>query len=306
MKQFVILDEREIWHAPACEAARVFGYEAKRIYTGTQMPVGALGFIRTHADKLALAKNQDDYKVMSSRGIVIQDRAQVEVYENKTEQFNRWGRWMPATWVFTDQEAAMRASFDLPYPIVSKANEGASSVNVRIYNTHAELQKHIHDVFAGRVMVNSCSGVNGRTKFPQSGYVLLQEFIPHTITWRVNAIGDHRALFKRYCYKHKQVAQTGNVEPVLQLGNFELCILDFANDIFKDLDTKWCAIDILHDECRDRLVLLETSLAWPWPSPGACMHAPLFKPDGTWERAWSEMWYSMFEQVAEGVWARPE
>lgn len=305
MSEFVILDEREIWHESACLAAREFGYNAKRVYCGTQMPQGSLGFIRPHADKDTLVKNQSDYQLMATRGVVIQDRAQVEVYENKTEQFNRWGKWMPETWVFTDEETAIQAAFELPYPIVSKANEGASSVNVRIYNNMTALQHHIHEVFAGHVMVNSCSGVNSRTRFPQKGYVFLQRFIPHTTTWRVNAIGDARAIFKRFCYKHKPVAQTGNVQPVMELDSFVLCVLDFANDIFNDIGSKWCALDILHDEERNKLVLLETSLAWPWPSPGACMQAPLFRNEKKTAHVWKDMWHSMFEQVREGVWAKP-
>jgi glutathione synthase/RimK-type ligase-like ATP-grasp enzyme len=237
--------------------------------------------------------------------MVIQDAGQVEVYENKTEQFRRWGKWMPDTWVFNNAEAAMEVAFELPYPIVSKANEGASSVNVRIIPTKHDLERHILDVFSGRVMVNSCSGVNSRMRFAQNGYIFLQRFIPHQITWRVNAIGEARAIFKRYCYKNRPVAQTGNVDPVLEIDPFVERLLTFSDEVFKDLGTKWCAIDILHDEATDKLFLLETSLAWPWPSPGACMSAPLFKPDGTWQWSWNKMWHCMFEQVEEGVWARP-
>lgn len=305
MKAFAILDEREIWHAKACAAAVDFGYTPKRIFSGEEMPQGSLGFIRTHADQKALRKNQEDYRIMTSRGVVIQDAAQVEVYENKTEQWRRWGAWMPGTQVFTDKEEALAASRIFAYPIVSKANEGASSVNVRILYNEGQLQQHIEDIFAGRMLVNSCSGVTGRTRFPQNGYVFLQTFIPHRITWRVNAIGNDRAIFKRYCYRHKSVAQTGNVEPVLRLDEFTERLLEFSNRVFDSIKSRWCAIDVLHDELSDRLFLLETSLAWPWPSPGTCMQAPLFKRDGTWQRTWHEMWYSMFEQVEEGVWARP-
>lgn len=300
-KEFAILDEREIWHIPACSAAIEFGYDAKRIFTGTQMPMGAVGFIRTHADPQTLRRNKEDYIVMDSRGDVIQDAAQVEVYENKTEQFRRWGTWMPDTWVFTDRERALAAVHDLPYPIVSKANEGASSVNVRIINSAAHLAQHIYDVFEGRVFVHACSGVQGRTRFPQRGYVFLQRFIPHTVTWRVNAIGNARAIFKRFCYKNKPVAQTGNVVPVLALDDFTHRLLEYSNGVFANLNTKWCAIDILHDTAEDRFKLLETSLAWPWPSPGDCMRAPLFGSS----RVWGQMWHCMFDQIEEDVWARP-
>lgn len=303
--KFVILDERDIWYRAACSAAAEFGYDAKRIFRGTQMPAGSLGFIRTHADKEALLINQEDYNIMASRGVVIQDKAQVNVYENKTEQFLRWGRWLPETWVFTDEASALEMTSEMPYPIVSKANEGASSVNVRIIKNKAALEQHIRDVFAGRVLVNACSGAGNKAKFSQKGYVLLQRFIPHTTTWRVNAIGNARAIFKRYCYKNKPVAQTGNVDPVMQLDSFTERLLEYSEAVFEDIGSKWCAIDVLHDEASDQLFLLETSLAWPWPSPGACMQAPFFRNGLISSRVWKEMWYCMFDQVEEGVWAKP-
>ncbi len=295
MKQFVFLDEREVWWKAAIEASREFGYTGKRIIRGTQMPEGALGFIRPHAEPAALRLNQLDYTQMCQRGVVLQDTGQMTCYEDKTLQYHRWGRWMPRTWVFNSLATAMEALAGLPLPIVSKDNEGASSINVRILKTAVELQKHVVDVFAGRVTVNPCSG--GRS-FQQRGYVFLQEFIPHKVTWRVNAIGNARGIFMRRNYPDRPVAQTGNTDPVKVLDPFCERLLDWCDMVFDCLDTQWCALDVLDADGEFRL--LETSLAWPWPSPGDCDNATLFRS----KYRWIDMWRCMFSQYAEGAWVR--
>lgn len=295
MNQFVVLDEREIWHRPMIQAAKEFGYAGRRIRRGEEMPQGSLGFIRPHADPAVLRINQMDYLTMCARGEVLQDAGQMTCYENKTLQFERWGHWMPPTWAFTSLETALAAIGELPFPIVSKANEGASSYNVRIIETPDALRAHIEDVFAGRVMVNPCS--SGGRSFKQSGYVLLQEFIPHEVTWRVNAIGNARGIFKRRNYPDRPVAQTGNTDPVKTLDSLMEALLDYADRVFADIKSKWCALDILHVGGTE-FKLLETSLAWPWPSPGDCNAATLFRSP----YIWIDMWRCMFQQYAEGAW----
>lgn len=231
---------------------------------------------------------------MAERLLMIQDAAQVEVYENKSEQFHRWSKWMPETWRFTELEPAVEFLKAAPFPLVSKADVGASSVNVRILDSRAEAARHLQSLFGEGIPVNH--GADRAPKTLQKGYALLQRFIPHKITWRVNAIGDARAIFQRYCYPDRPVAQTGNVEPVMKLTNQHRSLLDYANKVFSDIGTKWCALDILQDT-DGTWKMLETSLAWPWPSPGKCNEAPIFGSS----RSWIQMWDVMFEQVAAGA-----
>lgn len=301
---FYILDEREVWHKAACEAAQRAGYQAKRIFSGHRYDVafhpGDVGFIRPHADWRQLPENRDDYARMVAAGMtVIQDAQQVAVYENKSFQFEKWGNWMPDTWRFTNAEAAQAFIASADYPLVSKADVGASSVNVRILQNRKQTELHIAQLFGDGVKVHH--GANcPQTK--QKGYALLQRFIPHTTTWRVNAIGDARAVFKRYCYKDRPVAQTGNVDPTYEMNDELESLLEYADRVFAAIGSKWCALDILKD-VDGSWKLLETSLAWPWPSPGDCDNGTIFRSGG---KKWIQMFDVMFDELERGAWTANE
>lgn len=289
MKCFV-LDEREIWHRAVCEAARNHGLEAQRIFRGEQVTgCSGIGFIRPHAEPAALRRNHSDFAIMSDRLLMIQDAAQMALYEDKSGQFARWADWMPATWRFTNlNEALTFVTQDAPYPLVSKADVGASSVNVRILPNRDEAARHIRAIFGAGLRVQHCAG---RSESVQRGYALLQRFVPHDVTWRVNAIGRARAIFRRFNYPDRQVAQTGNVEPVTALNDETESLLEFSDRFFNHAETQWCAIDVLKEGSEWRL--LETSLAWPWPSPGTCNSAPIFRS----KHQWLGMFEAMFDEL---------
>lgn len=289
-----VLDEREVWWKAILEAGARAGYNGQRITRGRQVQLRpGVGFIRPHADPRKLVCNRTDYVEMAQSLLMIQDRDQVWHYENKSEQFFDWGRWMPETWHFDTERAAMEFLRGAPFPLVSKADQGASSRNVRILANYREAERHVREIFRRGIVVDCCAG---GARVRQKDYVLLQRFITHRVTWRVNAIGNGRAIFRRFCYPNRPVAQTGNVEPVMQLDDTTESLLHFADEVFAAIGTKWCALDILRD--GDRWRLLETSLAWPWPSPGKCNEAPIFRTD----HAWLGMFDAMFDQIRAGVW----
>lgn len=294
--KFYVLDERHVWYEAIIEAAQRYGLEGQRIFRGEEVTQDGYGFIRCHAEPEALRRNQRDFDLMSSRLTMIQDESQVRVYENKSAQFERWSKWMPPTWRFTDRAAAV--DFILArrqFPLVSKADVGASSVNVRILRDRTEALTHVEQLFGYGVKVKHCAG---SAYSLQRGYALLQEFIEHDCTWRVNAIGRHRAIFKRFNYPDRPVAQTGNVEPVMEMTPHAEAVLRFANLFFAEAGTNWCAVDILQKS--NRLFLLETSLAWPWPSPGKCNDAPIFGSG----KKWIQMFDVMFDELQAGVWQK--
>lgn len=300
MRHFTILDERDVWADAAMSAAVRHGYQARRVRSGRAVPAdtqpGDVGFIRPHADWRRLPANRDDYRAMVAAGMtVVQDRAQVEVYEDKSQQFARWGRWMPDTWRFTSLGAALAFLATAQYPLVSKADVGASSVNVRILADRRQAERHVQALFNQGVLVHH--GAHCPQTF-QRGYALLQRFIPHQITYRVNAIGRARAVFFRYCYPDRPVAQTGNVEPAFEMTEQLEDLLAFSDLFFAEAGTQWCALDILRD--GDRWRLLETSLAWPWPSPGRCNEGTIFRSGG---KRWIDMFDVMFDQVEAGAWS---
>ena len=291
---FYILDERNAWHSAALAAAKRAGHGGRRIFRGDEAGEGGIGFIRCHAKPDALKRNHSDFKVMASRLKMIQDEAQVMLYEDKSGQFAKWGDWMPDTWRFTDKDAALAFVEAAEYPLVSKADVGASSKNVRILADADEARQHVAAIFGPGIIVNHCSGGE---KSRQRGYVLLQRFIPHNVTWRVNAIGNGRAVFKRFCYRDKPVAQTGNVAPVMEMSAEVESLIEFSDRFFAHAGTKWCALDVLRD--GDQWKILETSLAWPWPSPGKCNEAPIFRTS----RQWWAMFDAMFDELAGGAWS---
>lgn len=294
---FYILDERNVWHAALAQAALEIGLDPVRIRRGREVKTGGLGFIRPHATPAVLKINKErDYPQMRERLTMIQDSQQVRLYEDKTEQLAQFAEWMPDTIVETKLEAMrMFARAPLEYPIVSKANEGASSVNVRIIRSREELLAHIDQAFGAGIPVQYCDS-RGTTGL-QKGYVYLQEFIPHDITYRVNIIGSGRAIFKRYCYPDKPVAQTGNVDAVHELDPLMESLLEYADRFAAFAGTKWCALDILRhgDEWR----LLETSLAWPWPPARADLaNAPIFRT----KYQWGDLFKCLMTEVLRGEW----
>jgi len=294
---FVILDERDVWHKEAMAAARRAGFEPRRVVSGQPLgnPGGGVGFIRPHADWRRLPANREDFMRMGRQLTMVQDAEQVRLYEDKSGQFAAWGDWMPDTWRFTDADAAQKFAAKATYPLVSKADVGASSVNVRILRTPAQAQQHLAQIFGPGVPV--WHGANCPQTL-QKGYALLQRFIPHEITYRVNAIGRARAVFFRYCYPDKPVAQTGNVEPAFEMTEQLESLLAYADRFFAHAGTQWCALDILRDGSEWRL--LETSLAWPWPSPGRCNEGTMFRAKPG--RKWIDMFDVMFDEINAGAW----
>lgn len=315
---FYLLEERNSgWVKGLEEAAPRHGHKYHRIQRGSEVTGPGIGFIRPHADPEVLKRNiKDDDPAMRKHLLMVQDRAQVEVYDNKSAQFQRWGKWMPYTKRYTDRLEALDgvAEFfttDTSQIVVSKADCGASSKNVRILKNIKEARNHINEVFQKGIRVNHCAGGAGTAPAwsVQKDYVLLQEFVPQNkFTWRVNRVGDLWAIFKRHNYPDKPVAQTGNTEPVMKLDRHMEHLLDFCSACVRDLQSKWVALDVLWYPDYQRKgngtwMLLETSLAYPWPSPGKCNENVFWDLDyNNTGRNWLEMFDVMFEQIEEGVW----
>ena len=291
-------DERDVWWRAILDAAKNAGHEGRRVFSGEKFAdakPGDIAFLRCHADWRVLPANRQDYARMRDAGLLtIQDQAQVDVYERKDEQFNRWQHFMPETWLYAEAEKAMDFLDEAPFPLVSKASVGASSVNVRILNTKAEAEKHIAKLFGDGIFVHH--GANcPQTK--QKGYALLQQFIPHTITYRVNVIGNVRAVFFRRNYPDKPVAQTGNTIAAYEMTAELESLLEYADRLAAHIGTKWCALDILKD--GNDWKFLESSLAWPWAADSYA-DATMFRSHKG--RKWSQMFEVMFDEVERGTW----
>lgn len=189
----------------------------------------------------------------------IQDAAQIQCYEDKVLQAAKFGKWMPETHVFLDYDSAHSFADQCRYPLISKSREGASSYNVRILADRGEAMCEIGKVF-------SKEGLPIQTEpGAQKDYWLVQEFIPHDITYRVTCVGGFVHVYKRFCYPDKAVAAPARIVPTRPVDYYCPEMQDlrlWAHEVFKDIGTKFCAVDVLRDTKREKWVLLETSLGW--------------------------------------------
>lgn len=189
----------------------------------------------------------------------IQDIRQILCYEDKQQQMLKFSKWMPETHVFMDYEGAYAHASGANYPLVSKAREGSSSYNVRILKSAEEGVAEVNQIFNGQGLP-----LKTQPKF-QRGYWLVQEFIPHNVTFRVTIVGTHLHVYKRFCYPDKSVAAPASIVPTEAVNYDDVVIqglMDWSRQVFEDIGTKFCAIDVLYDHQRQKWVLLETSLAW--------------------------------------------
>jgi len=281
-------DSRHVWHEHIGDACRRAGIQHKRIGGIEDIDGDGWGFIRPHPAHMPAHRDLDAHM----RGLLdgmIQDRAQVEVYEDKSEQWRRWGDLMPETQRFSSLDDALSCAPD--FPVVSKADEGASSVNVRIIKSRAEYEEHARQAFSGEgIKVNRCAD---RTFTRQRGYLLIQRFIPHDRTYRVNIVGNRMAIFERYNYKDRPVAQTGNTKGVCEFTPLHDSLLDYAAEVGRRIGSRFVALDVLKD--HDEWTLLETSLAWPW-TPKDYSDVPLIGGG-----QWGGLWDALCEDLLSGA-----
>ncbi len=300
-----IFDSRHVWWEHIAKAAEDRGIRAKRIGGLTDVDDAdpdSFAFVRPHPAMMP-AHRELDYQL---RGLmpVIQDRAQVEVYEDKSEQFRRWGYMLPETLVTTSrQEAeAYPDTMPNPFPVVSKANEGASSVNVRIIPDANAYRDHVAQIWGNGIRVSRCAD---KTFTTQRGYIYLQRFIPHTITYRVNIVGNHAAIFERHNYPDRPVAQTGNTDNVMELTPLHESLLDYAWGVADTIGSRFVALDILDDSTPDsdkeawNWTLIETSLAWPWSATDRSS-TPLWLRSGGQHGTWGDLWGVMLDDWSAG------
>lgn len=286
----LIRDPRQTWIDPLIDAADRRKIETGIIESPKDIGPDDICFIRPHANPLTLPYDQELYRQMTKP---IQDWRQVMFYEYKRAQVLEWRDWMPDTWMFSNiEDALLFADRHDDYPLVSKADVGASSENVRIIDSRERLQEHIMQIFyGGGIKVQHCSSDGAWSM--QRDYMLLQRFIPHDTTYRVNRIGNEYAIFLRHNYPDRPVAQTGNTDVVCELTPELEDLLAYSERFTDQAKTHWVCLDILRD--GDNWVLLETSLCWPWPGVG---DGSLFWPS---KRPWCDMWELLLDQLP-GVW----
>jgi glutathione synthase/RimK-type ligase-like ATP-grasp enzyme len=253
------LDDRPFDHygLELCAAARKRGHDSILFKDAAQVTAPGYVFMRLCQKQPRLAFDRAQYSALSQLPgrTFIQDDAQITAYEDKGYQVAQWGGFMPETRVLSSRTAAELQGAAIPLPLVSKSFIGSASHNVRLLKTAEDVRREVDMVFSADGM-QITSGV-------QRGYVLWQEFIPHSCTYRVTAVGNKRHVYGRFNYPDRPMAAPSKVvrtKPVPMSDETE-SLLEFCNSFFAAAGTKWCAIDVLKDP-RGGWKLLETALAW--------------------------------------------
>ncbi len=194
---------------------------------------------------------------------------EIYIYENK-RFLSSWLKANsiphPETHVFYNLKEAEKYIQKITFPIVGKTNIGASGSGVKILHTREEGQEYLKRSFSpagaprrsgpdtskgnwiSRVFryIIHPADIGKRLRIyrtikenVQSGYVILQEFIPHNFEWRVVRIGDS-------FFAHKKLKSGDKASGSLIKGyeNPPFTILDFVKEITDKHNFKSQAVDI--------------------------------------------------------------
>lgn len=182
----------------------------------------------------------------------------------------------PATHVFYFKEEALDQCRQGNYPLVAKTNIGASGSGVRILNNFSDAEKYLKASFSGkgspkRWGPNTSRGNWTKRAFyyilhpwkigdklalyvrkkseKQSGFVVLQEFVPHDFEWRCVRIGDSY-------FAHKKIATAGKASGTLEKAydNPPLQLFDFLYEITQKLGFTSLAVDMFETPGGEYLV----------------------------------------------------
>ena len=241
----------------AAKRAKLFGGPAFKVTNKVEKVEPSLVFFPMRQYMPHIAVNRTQVRALLQRDDLtfIQDPMQLLVYEDKIGQFQLWGDWMPPTVFFDNQEAAREfLELNRNYPLVSKSQIGSASQNVRILRSDEDAFRELKIAFEYGLNIE-----HGE----QKNYVLWQKFIPHDVTWRVTIVGRQFSVYKRFNYPGEDKAAPASMvgfEPINAVSDCPPGLLDFAFEFFEVADTKYCAIDVIQDGNRWRL--LETALSW--------------------------------------------
>lgn len=253
------LDDRNYDHCgiELFQAAKKRGHNATLFHTASEVLAPGYVFMRLCQKQPRLDEDRRQYELLQSWKFhltFIQDRGQIVTYENKLAQTAMWESFMPPTRVFHTVRQAREYAATAAYPLVSKSSAGSASHNVRILANPEIALREIDVVFG--------PGLKASLEH-QRGYWLVQECIPHSVTYRVTAVGTKRHIYQRFNYPDRQVAAPSAIVRTkpLPMGELAESILEFSNKFFAAADTQWCAIDVLQNPAGGWF-LLETALGW--------------------------------------------
>jgi hypothetical protein len=230
--------------------------------------------------KLSLLKQLFDERlgILDSIGFALYPTClETALYENK-RLLSYWLKAHevphPVTHVFYTRQEALEHARDCKLPVVGKSNIGAAGSGVTLLRTRSAVEGYVRTAFSlrglrrrfgpnlnqgalasrgGRLLRAPSSLARKLRSYlavrddVQRGYVILQEYVPHTYEWRVVRIGDsyfaHKKLVRGGTASGSKLKEYG--APPLRLLDFvrELCerhgLLSQAVDLFETPDGRF-------------------------------------------------------------------
>lgn len=239
--------------------------------------------------------------IIAKPGIIpIQSLEEIEDYEDKVRQAQRFGPYMPQFVYETQPFNVQNAISTLGLPVISKAKDGSSCANVRVLNTVQEAMADANAVFG--------NGIQFR-KHKQKGYLFWQRFLTgNDYIYRVVAVGRYRWLFREWNRPGQKVASgSGLYDPIsVKVMNDEIRdVLHTTDEFFKAAKTNWMGIDVARDPVTGKWMVLETTLAWGMYAPGSSPDCQVLTADGVPHPKGykgADIWKLLLDEIEEGVW----
>ena len=203
---------------------------------------------------------------------------EIRIYENK-RFFSYWAKAHsiphPKTYVFYDRKEAIEDTKDIRLPIVGKMNIGASGKGIVFLKSRHDLIQYINKAFRegirsktgpklkqGKIikrilakiknhkeLINRLKTYKAILSDKQIGFIILQEYIPHSFEWRVIRIGDS-------FFAHKKLVTSDKASGSL-IKKYENPPIDLLNYV-KDLTDRFCffsqSVDIFEPKEGEFLV----------------------------------------------------
>ena len=174
---------------------------------------------------------------------------------------------------FGTLEDAMSKVESLDSPLVVKGAEGAMSKNVKLATNKKELYKALKQIAATKnikyefkdyLRQKKHKGYRRESKFRNK--FIIQNYVPHlSHDWKIYVFGDHFFIFKRpVVNKNSFKASGGGYDNYYYGKDAELPsgIFDFAQKIFREMDTPFVSLDVAYDYKTHEFFLLEFQLIY--------------------------------------------
>jgi len=291
---WVYRDYRD-WCEQLTEAAQKRQYDVRQFTDASQVE-GGYAFIHMHHHPDVRQHDRESAFALAhlKRSRMIPTSMECAVYDDKYQQMFILNEWLPKTWFFTDAEQALSfAGNRQEWPIVSKANVGAGSHNVRLLRSANAAMEEVRQAFFN-------GGVPIFHGLKQKGYLYWQEFLPENdCDYRVIRIGRESLVLKRYVRSAKRpfASGSGKIEPVRDLRDGRVkAAHEVAWEFFNKTNSLFSGVDVVFK--GEKPYILETTVGWTLAGYKDCK----FIRSG---KSGSEFWNVFLDELEAGAFGAP-